>query len=98
MFHKSNVKGSKLSNQAPTCLLSEMPQGEAFRIVEIRGGPGLQRRLLALGFHRGDLLVLDGEAPIRGPLLVRNLTTDTRVALGRGIANKIIVEPVRNNE
>jgi len=58
----------------------------------------LHRRLLALGFHRGDLLVLDGEAPMRGPLLVRNLTTDTRVALGRGIAGKIIVEPVRNHE
>jgi len=98
MFHKNNAKNSGLPELGQTCLLAEIPQGEVFRIVEIKGGPGLHRRLLALGFHRGDLLVLDGEAPMRGPLLVRNLTTDTRVALGRGIANKIIVEPVRNHE
>jgi len=98
MFHKNNAKNSELPELGQICLLAEIPQGEVFRIVEIKGGPGLHRRLLALGFHRGDLLVLDGEAPMRGPLLVRNLTTDTRVALGRGIAGKIIVEPVRNHE
>jgi len=98
MFYKDKPKSSNLPDQGQTCLLTEIPQGEEIRIVEIKGGPGLHRRLLALGFHRGDLLVLDGEAPMRGPLLVRNLTTDTRVALGRGIANKIIVEPVRNHE
>lgn len=76
----------------------EVPIGQTFRIVEIKGGPGLHRRLLALGFHRGDLVSLDGEAIMRGPVLVRNLTTDTRVALGRGIAQKILVEPVKSDE
>lgn len=78
--------------------LLEVPLGQIFRIVEIKGGPGLHRRLLALGFHRGDLVSLDGEAIMRGPVLVRNLTTDTRVALGRGIAQKILVEPVKSDE
>lgn len=54
----------------------------------------MHRRLLALGFHRGDLVSLDGEALLGGPVLVRNLTSDTRIALGRGIARKILVEPV----
>ncbi|HAR36423.1 MAG TPA: ferrous iron transport protein A [Acidobacteria bacterium] len=78
--------------------LLDIPQGRNFRIVEISGGPGLHRRLLALGFHRGDLVSLDGEALLGGPLLVRNLTTDTRIALGRGIARKILVEPVEDDE
>ncbi|MGB9893479.1 MAG: FeoA family protein [Candidatus Saccharicenans sp.] len=80
------------------CSLLEILQGQKFRIVEIRGGPGLHRRLLALGFHRGDIITLDGQALMAGPVLVRNLTTDTRVALGRGIAQKILVEPVNENE
>jgi len=78
--------------------LLDVPQGQNFRIVEIKGGPGLHRRLLALGFHRGDLVTLDREALMGGPVLVKNLATDTRVALGRGIAQKILVEPVKENE
>lgn len=98
MFHKSEEKNFALLNAGGRCSLAEVPQGEVFRIVEIKGGPGLHRRLLALGFHRGDRVILDGEAPMRGPLLIRNLTTETRVALGRGIAQKIFVEPVREDE
>lgn len=97
MFHKDNLEATGQTYQAKTCALTEIPQGEVFRIAEIKGGPGLKRRLLAMGFHRGDLVVLDGEAPMRGPLLVKNLTTETRVALGRGVASKIVVEPVDNN-
>ncbi len=80
------------------CSLLEIPQGQKFRILEIKGGPGLHRRLLSLGFHRGDLVALDGEALLGGPILVKNLNSDTRIALGRGIARKILVEPVDDNE
>ncbi len=98
MFHKDDSRDTGQTYLSKTCALTEIPQGEVFRIVEIKGGAGLKRRLLAMGFHRGDLVVLDGEAPMRGPLLVKNLATETRVALGRGIAGKIIVEPVDNDE
>ncbi|MCI4444514.1 MAG: ferrous iron transport protein A [Candidatus Aminicenantes bacterium] len=81
-----------------SCTLLEIPQGAVYKIVEIRGGPGLHRRLLSLGFHRGDLITLEGEAIMKGPVLVRNLNNDTRVALGRGIAQKILVEPVGSDE
>ena len=74
------------------CSLLEAPEGEILKIVEIRGGQGLHRRLLALGFHPGDLVTLENEALMNGPVLVKNSTTGTRVALGRGIAQKIMVE------
>ena len=45
-----------------------------------------------MGFHKGDTIELDSMAIFRGPVLVRNLTSDTSVALGRGIAQRIIVE------
>jgi len=94
---KENHYRQHLHSQEIGTLL-EVPQGQTFRIVEIKGGAGLHRRLLALGFHRGDLISLNGEAIMRGPVLVRNLTTDTKVALGRGIAQKILVEPVKRDE
>ncbi len=93
---KQRIKEAGSELRAGVCSLLEVPQGEVFRILEIKGGPGLHRRLLALGFHRGDLVTLDGEALMGGPVLVRNLTTDTRLALGRGIAGKIIVEPIKD--
>ncbi len=78
--------------------LLEVPEGQIFKIAEIRGGQGLHRRLLALGFHPGDLITLDNEAIMNGPVLVRNLTTGTRIALGRGIAQKIMVEAAGSDE
>ncbi|MGB9906630.1 MAG: FeoA family protein [Candidatus Saccharicenans sp.] len=93
---RDQIEENPASGRSYTIL--EIPQGRNFRIVEIKGGPGLQRRLLALGFHRGDLISLDGEALLGGPVLVRNLTSDTRIALGRGIARKILVEPVEADE
>lgn len=74
--------------------LLEAPHGACLRVVDLAGGEGIRRRLLALGFHKGDIIQLDGKAIFRGPVLVRNCASDTTVALGRGVAMKVIVEPV----
>jgi Fe2+ transport system protein FeoA len=37
---------------------------------------------------------VDSQAILKGPLLVKNLTSDMSVAIGRGIALKILVEIV----
>ncbi len=72
--------------------LSEAPPGKPLRIVDILGGHGVRRRLLALGFHKGDLVERNSGAIFGGPFLVKSLSSDTTVALGRGIAHKILVE------
>ncbi len=74
--------------------LIEAPLNRPLRIVNLAGGEGVRRRLMALGFHKNDIIELDGQAILRGPLLVRNVTTDTKVALGRGVAQKVLVEEV----
>ncbi len=74
--------------------LTNAPHGRPLRIVDLAGGENVRRRLMALGFHTGDVVELDGRAILRGPLLVRNCTSDTTVALGRGVAQKVHVEPV----
>jgi Fe2+ transport system protein FeoA len=58
------------------------------------GLQGIRRRLFALGFHKDNIIELDSQSILKGPVLVKNLTSDTSVALGRGIAQKIMIEIV----
>ncbi len=74
--------------------LIQAPCDKQLRIVNIQGGHGVRRRLLSLGFHKNHLIELDSRSIFGGPLLVRDLTSDTSVALGRGIARNIMVEIV----
>jgi len=67
--------------------------GRTVRIFDIGGGEGVRRRLLSLGFHPGDAVALAGQAIFRGPVLIKNITTGSTVAIGRGIAQKIYIEP-----
>ncbi len=72
--------------------LVDAPADKPLKIVAFIGGHGVRRRLLALGFHKNDTIEIDSRSILRGPVLVRDLTSDTSVALGRGIAQKIMVE------
>jgi Fe2+ transport system protein FeoA len=72
--------------------LLQAPQGAALKIVDISGGEHVLRRLLSLGFHKGDEIERVGQGILRGPLLVKMIRTGGSVAIGRGIAQKILVE------
>ena len=60
------------------------------RVILIEGGHGVWSHLNTLGIHIGDWLTVVDRAPFRGPVLVE--VNGTRVAIGRGIANKVKVE------
>ena len=60
------------------------------RVILIEGGHGVWSHLNTLGIHIGDWLTVVERAPFRGPVLVE--VNGTRVAIGRGIANKVKVE------
>ena len=72
--------------------LIQAPADTPLKIVGIVGGHGVRRRLIVMGFHKNDTIELDLRAILRGPILVKNLTSDTSVALGRRVAQKIMVE------
>ena len=59
-------------------------------ITGIEGGSNLQSKLMQLGLHVGDCVQVLRRAPFGGPLLVTSHGRE--VALGRGVAAKIIVE------
>ena len=74
--------------------LIDAPPDKPLRIVAFMGGHGVRRRLLALGIHKDDVIELDSRSILRGPVLIRDVTSATSVAIGRGIAQKIMVEIV----
>ncbi len=74
--------------------LISAPSGIRLKIKDIQGGHGVRRRLFTLGFHKEDIVELDSRSILRGPVVIKNITTDTSVAVGRGIAQKILVEKV----
>ena len=62
------------------------------RLVSLKGGRGMQRRLAELGLTPGvNLRVLQD---CGGPLLVA--IRSSRIAIGRGMAKKITVSPIKD--
>ena len=66
-----------------------LPLGATARLVEIRGGRQLQRRLTALGLRIGGELRIEHR---RGRGLVVSAGA-SRVALGGGVVEKLMVVP-----
>ena len=65
-----------------------LPEKKQATVVEIVGGRGLIRRLYELGFTPGTKVkILSSNSP--GPVLVD--VRGARIALGRGVTMKIIV-------
>jgi ferrous iron transport protein A len=73
--------------------LLELPIGQAAVIKQIGGGYGLQRRLAALGFRVGKTVRMVGSGPFKGPVVVE--VDRARVAIGKGMAMKVLVEELR---
>lgn len=79
--HNSNGK-QPLSMTAP---------GQSVQLVNIDAGHKLRRRLTELGLTPGvELQVMQDQG---GPMLVA--VRGTRLALGRGMAHKIMVQPTQ---
>jgi Fe2+ transport system protein FeoA len=72
-------------------LLSMVPPGQEVRLVAVRGGWGIRRRLAEMGLNPGEMLrvIQSGSS---GPMVVA--VRGFRLALGRGMAHRIEVEPI----
>ncbi|MGQ9647515.1 MAG: FeoA family protein [Thermodesulfobacteriota bacterium] len=70
--------------------LDQIYENSQARVVDIRGGPGVRQRLSQMGIHPGDVITILRFGALRGPILIE--IHGSQVALGRGIASKVIVE------
>ncbi len=75
--------------------LSMAQPGETVKLVALHGGQQMRKRLVDLGLTLDiPLRLVQGNG--KGPLIVA--VKDTRLAIGRGMAHHIMVEPVQESE
>ena len=70
--------------------LDELRNGETVVMLGFDGGHGLARKLDAMGLRPGKQLRMVSSQFMRGPITV--LLDGRQIALGRGIARRILVE------
>jgi Fe2+ transport system protein FeoA len=83
------VVDKMVAAQSPIRPLSLIKTGAKARLVRVDAGRGLNNRLAALGFVRdAEITVVSNGHP--GPFVV--VIKDVKLALGRGVAHKIMVQ------
>ncbi len=86
---KRFVKNASEEIESPQLSLATASAGQRLRITGHRGGRMLRARLLAVGLNMGqEVEVLQNN---RGLIIIG--INGGRVALGRGISQKILAEP-----
>ena len=70
--------------------LRQMETGQSGKVVELQGGHGLINRLSAMGIRPGKKITKISSMLMRGPVTIQS--GHTRLAIGFGMTNKIIVE------
>ena len=73
-----------------TITLDSVGENKKVNVVSISGGWGIRQRLGCLGVHPGDIITVKKSAIMRGPILIS--VHGNQVALGRGVARKVVVE------
>lgn len=82
-----DLEGSQMNKS-----LCQVPMGQIATITLIEGGHGFQNRILSMGLHPGNRVKVIRSSPFKGPLLIENLDQGFCLALGRGMAAKIMVD------
>ena len=67
--------------------------GQSGVVIQIQGGHGLVNRLNALGIRAGKRITKLSSMIMRGPVTIQ--VDGAQVAIGFGMAHRIIVEPVQ---
>jgi DtxR family Mn-dependent transcriptional regulator len=84
----------KRNTEKSTVPLTMLKQGEAGTVESISGGQGkgggFEKRLMDMGLTPGTTVTVVKSAPFHGPLEI--LVRGSRLALGRGMAERIFVE------
>jgi ferrous iron transport protein A len=88
------VEGGAIMGGSAVIPLVSVNAGEPVRVVDIIAGHGLASRLEALGIRPGTNIIKRSEMFMRGPVTVE--AHGTQIAIGYGMASKILVERIRN--
>lgn len=70
-----------------------LPTRKKAKIRSIIGGHGFQKKLQVMGIRTGQEIKVISRQPFKGPLTIE--VCGSQMTLGRGMAEKIIVEDVQ---
>lgn len=70
--------------------LNQLRPGDGGRVAHLYGGFGLNNKLNSMGIRMGKEIIKISDTFKRGPVTIK--FDNTRVALSRGMADKILVE------
>ncbi len=88
-------RGCHHNGPIPEMPMSMVSSGETVKLIEIRGGRRVRKRLADLGLNIGmSIRVVQGNSS--GPMILA-VKGDARLAVGRGVACKIIVSLQEKN-
>jgi ferrous iron transport protein A len=73
--------------------LNQVYKNKKAMVVDVQGGQGIRQRLGQMGIHPGDTITMLRYGVLQGPILIE--VHGSQVALGRGIASRIIVQEVK---
>lgn len=76
--------------------LSELKVGQSGKIQFIRGGHTVLQRLLDMGLTPSTKITLLKAAPFEGPIKIA--VRGSKLAIGRGIASKVFVDPTAKDK
>jgi len=86
--------GHSVGNNEKLCALADLAEGEKGVVVKAIGGFGLVRRLAEMGLTPGTEVKLVKKGSFGGPVEVE--VRGVALALGRGVASKVLVKPVKD--
>lgn len=72
--------------------LVELKNGRNAIIKRIDGGPGLKNRLEVMNIREGKKVKKTCSAPLHGPVIIE--INGCKMAIGRGMADKVWVEEI----
>ena len=70
--------------------LAKLETNQSGKVINFTAGPGLIQRLEEMGIRVGKKITKVGGMPLRGPVVIQ--VGGTRIALGHGMALKVMVE------
>lgn len=70
--------------------LTQVKEGEKYRVLEIQSGLMVFKKLDNLGIRKGVEIIKVSSQPAKGPVVIQ--IGNTQIAIGYGMAKKIIVE------
>lgn len=75
------------------CSLLDLDKGKKACVLECRGGCGLANKLNAMGIRPGKEITKISDAFIGGPVTIK--VDNTSIAIGHGMASRIMLEVAR---